>query len=236
MTRGEGDADDLDDIRSVPGPVAVWWRAAALGLATVFGVAVAVTLDLPSVPEARAWLDTAGPAVWAAIVLALAAALVTPAPRSAMSVFVGAVAGFPTGLTVVVLAGILGGLAGYGLSRWLGGPAFVRLAGDRLGRAEAFLERRGFLAVVAARVSPIPFVIVSYAAGLTGVPMTKYLLGTSVGVLPGSVVYVGVGASLSLLTPWAARLPVIGVGLVVLTAVAVTGVLLWRRGRASPHR
>ena len=236
MRPGAHDPDDFDATRSAPGSGDVWWRAAVLAVVTALAVTAAVTLDLPSVPEARVWVDTAGPAAWAAIVLVLAAALVTPAPRSAMSVFVGAVAGFPTGLTVVVLAGILGGLAGYFLSRWLGRAAFVRLVGERLHRTEEFIARRGVLAVVVARVSPIPFVLVSYGAGLTGVPLTPYLLGTAVGVLPGSVLYVGVGASLSLLTPWASRLSAFGVGSLVLVALVLAGGLVWRRNRASPHR
>ena len=228
--------DDFDATRSAPGSGDVWWRAAVLAVVTALAVTAAVTLDLPSVPDARVWADTAGPATWAAIVLVLAAALVTPAPRSAMSVFVGAVAGFPTGLTVVVLAGILGGLGGYVLSRSLGRAAFVRLIGDRLHRTEQFVARRGVVAVVVARVSPIPFMLVSYAAGLTGVRLTPYLLGTAVGVLPGSVLYVGVGASLTLLTPWASRFSALGVAILVLVAMAVAGVLVWRRRRALPHR
>lgn len=207
-----------------------WELGIVLGLLLVVAVAVGAMVEPPRADLLRGWLEQTGPAAWALIVLGLALTLLTPVPRSVLSALVGAVAGFPAGMVVVVLAGTLGGLAGYGVSRSLGRRPLSRLLGERVRRLEAWSDRRGFLAVLAARVSPIPFMLVSYAAGLSGVRLGSYMLGTAVGVLPGSVLYVGVGASMSLFDRWATPWP----GVVTFTALlvlALLGVGRWRRRR-----
>lgn len=81
----------------------------------------------------------------------------------------------------------------------------------------------------------VPFMLVSYAAGLAGVRLAPYAVGTAVGVLPGSILYVGVGTSLPLLSSWAPSWPV-SVLLVALTAMSLAAVTLWHRRRASARR
>ncbi|MGY1708869.1 TVP38/TMEM64 family protein [Geodermatophilus sp. SYSU D00758] len=185
---------DLDRaLRLLQGP---WVRLALLGVLLAVAVVLALTVDRPGVPAVRGWLDAAGPGSWTLLVLATSLAMLVPVPRTAVSVLLGAAAGFPAGLAVAVAGGFLGGVAGFGLSRVLGRDAVARVAGRRLDRAERLLADRGFLAVLTARVSPLPFVLTSYAAGLTGLRWRPYVLGTAVGVVPGSVLHVAVGASL----------------------------------------
>lgn len=124
----------------------------------------------------------------------------TPVPRSALSVLLGAVAGFWTGLALVLVGGLLGGRGGFLLSRRPGREAVVHAAGDRLRRLDHVFVERGFIAVFIARVMPVvPFMLVSYAAGLGGVRLIPYTFGTAVGLLPGSVVYVAIGSSTAIL-------------------------------------
>jgi len=86
-------------------------------------------------------------------------------------------------------------MGGFALGRHLGRDAVARLAGRRLARADRLFRNRGVLAVALARVSPVPFWIVSYAAGLSSVRWLPATLGTAVGVVPGALLYVAVGAS-----------------------------------------
>ena len=79
--------------------------------------------------------------------------------------------------------------------RHLGRDAVARITGPRLARADRLFRRRGFLSVVVARMSPVPFWVVSYAAGLSSVRWQAAGLGTLVGVVPGGLLYVAVGAS-----------------------------------------
>ena len=172
-----------------------WLRLAVLGVLLAAATVVALTVERPGVPALQAWLHHAGPLGWTAVVLGVSAALMTPVPRTALSVLLGAAAGFPAGLAVAVLAGWLGGMGGFALGRYLGRDAVARLTGPRLARADRLFRHRGFLAVVLARLSPVPFWIVSYAAGLSSIPWLPATLGTVVGVVPGAVLHVGIGAS-----------------------------------------
>jgi uncharacterized membrane protein YdjX (TVP38/TMEM64 family) len=172
-----------------------WLRLAVLGLLLVGATVVALTVERPGVPALQGWLDDAGPLGWAAVVLAVSGALMAPVPRTALSLLLGAAAGFPAGLAVAVLAGWLGGMGGFALGRHLGRDAVARLTGSRVARADRLFRDRGFLAVVLARVSPVPFWIVSYAAGLSSIRWLPATLGTVVGVVPGAVLHVGIGAS-----------------------------------------
>jgi uncharacterized membrane protein YdjX (TVP38/TMEM64 family) len=72
-------------------------------------------------------------------------------------------------------------------------------------------------------------VVTSYGAGLTGVRFLPYLLGTALGLVPSTVVQVGVGASAAFVADRASGL-VPALAAVVLAA-AVLGILVWRRRR-----
>ena len=109
----------------------------------------------------------------------------------------------------------------------------LRLAGPRLTRVDGLLSGRGFLAVLTGRLVPVmPFVVVSYGAGLTGMRWAPYLLGTALGLVPSTVVQVGVGASAGFVVERATPALLALIGAVVL-GVAVVATVLWRRRRAG---
>ena len=173
-----------------------WLRAAMLGVLLAAGAVLAAVLEVPDVEEARAWVDGAGRARWAAMVLALGLVLLAPVPRTALSILVGLVAGFGPGLAVALAGALLAALAAFGLSRTLGRSAVTRLAGARLARLDDLLDRRGFAAVLTGRLLPVvPFVVLSYAAGLTAIRWGPYVAATALGLVPSTVVQVGLGAS-----------------------------------------
>jgi uncharacterized membrane protein YdjX (TVP38/TMEM64 family) len=207
----------------------VWRRAAVLVVLLLAGGVAALTVDLPQVDAVRAWVGGAGPAGWTAMVLGVALVLLAPVPRSAVSVLVGLVVGFGPGLAVAFAGALLAALAAFGLSRTLGRSAATRLAGPRFDRVDALMDRRGFVAVLAARLVPVvPFVVLSYGAGLTAIGWAPYAAGSVLGLVPSTVVQVGVGASAGAIVAGASPLTVVSLlaGAVVLTALAVGG---WRR-------
>jgi uncharacterized membrane protein YdjX (TVP38/TMEM64 family) len=207
----------------------VWLRGATLVVLLALGGVAALTVDLPDVDAVRAWVAGAGPAGWTAMVLGVAVVLLAPVPRSAVSALVGLVAGFGPGLAVAFTGALLAALAAFGLSRTLGRSAAMQLAGPRLERFDALVDRRGFVAVLAGRLLPmVPFVVLSYGAGLTSIGWTPYAAGTALGLLPSTVVQVGVGVSAGAIVAGATPLTVVSLlsGAVVLTALAAGG---WRR-------
>jgi uncharacterized membrane protein YdjX (TVP38/TMEM64 family) len=204
-----------------------WLRAALLVLLVTGGAFAAWTVGLPSVAEVRTWVDGAGGVAWVALVLGLALILLTPIPRTATSVLLGVVAGFGPGLGVALAGGLLGALAAFALSRTLGRVAATRLAGSRLSRVDQFVVERGFTGVLVGRLLPVvPFVVLSYGAGLTAIRPAPYALATAVGLVPGTVVQVGIGASVGALASWAT---VFTLGPLTVVVLAWLGALAWRR-------
>jgi len=166
-----------------------------LGLVTAGGL-LALFVHLPSVDPVRSWLDGTGAAGWLALVAGLSLATLAPVPRTALSVLAGVLAGFWGGLALALGSGVLGALIGFALARWLGRETVTRLAGPRLAQADTLLARRGVLAVMSGRLIPVtPFTLVSYAGGLSGIRLRDYMLGSVVGLVPGTILHVTVGAT-----------------------------------------
>ena len=209
-----------------------WVRAALLHHVLAAGAVVALTVDLPGVASVRGWLDSTGAAGPVLLALALGAVLLAPVPRTALSVLAGVVAGFWTGLAVALGGALIGGLAGFALSRWLGRDAAARLAGPRLEKVDRLVGERGFVSVLGGRLIPVvPFTLLSYAAGLTGVRLAPYLAATAVGLLPSTVVQVGLGASAPFALAHATAFAAVPGAVVV--ALAAVGLIVRRRRRRS---
>jgi uncharacterized membrane protein YdjX (TVP38/TMEM64 family) len=208
-------------------------RVAALVLVIAAGTVLALTVGVPAIGTVRSAFQGAGPAGWVLAVAGLALLLLGPVPRSPTSVVLGAVLGFGGGMAVAFAGGLLGGAAAFGLSRTLGRATALRLAGPRLERADRVMSDRGFTSVLVGRLVPVmPFVAVSYGAGLLGIRFAPYLAATAVGLVPSTLVQVGIGASVGFVAGGGSLLAVVPavVGAVVLSAVAA---LAWRR-RTAP--
>ncbi|MGY1696293.1 TVP38/TMEM64 family protein [Geodermatophilus sp. SYSU D00814] len=211
-----------------------WVRAGALAAVLIVGTVVALTSDLPEVATVRDWTDRAGVPGLVLLAVGVGLALVGPVPRTALSVLLGVVLGFWVGLTVALAGGMVGALAAFALSRALGRQAVTRLVGPRLATVDRVLADRGFAAVLAGRLLPVvPFSVLSHAAGLSAVPLAPYVAATALGLLPSTVLQVGVGASVPQLTQWAARArsPEVAAASVVVVAVLGVVVVSRRRGR-----
>jgi uncharacterized membrane protein YdjX (TVP38/TMEM64 family) len=211
-----------------------WLRAAVLVLLLAGGVALVLTFGLPSVPAVRSWLDGAGGAVWAVLLLGTTLILLAPVPRSAVMVLLGVVAGFWPGFLVGSAASLIAAAAAFGLSRGLGRSAVTRLAGRRLARVDELLGDRGFVPVLVVRLLPVvPFAVCSYGAGLVGVRLGPYILATAVGLPPGTALQVGIGASAAVFVSGQAALALALVPLAV--GVALLGWLVLRAWRRRPE-
>jgi uncharacterized membrane protein YdjX (TVP38/TMEM64 family) len=166
---------------------------AALFAAMLAGLITAVVLA--GFPDAGR-LEEEAADVGAPVFLLLYAGLcLLLVPRNVLSVAAGLLFGFGGGLVVALPGALLAAVAGFALGRLLGREAVERFTGARVARVDALLERRGVAAVVVCRLLPVvPFGGVNYAAGLTGVRFRDYVVGTAIGMVPGAVAYVAVGA------------------------------------------
>lgn len=141
--------------------------------------------------------------------------------------------GYLFGIPVGFLAALAGATAGaavtFLLARLIGGPGVRR----RLlaGRAERWLiviERDATWYLILLRIVPIaPFFAVNAAAGVTGIGFVHFMVATTIGLIPTTIVYSAVGAGLNslvdardmlgpqmLLRP-GIGLPLLGLGLII---------------------
>jgi uncharacterized membrane protein YdjX (TVP38/TMEM64 family) len=207
-------------------------HAALFAVLLAAGVVAALLVDLPDVHTLRARLTDGGPAGWTALLLGMALATLAPVPRTALSLLAGVLAGFWGGLALALGSGALGALAGFTLARWLGREAVTRLTGPRLAQADALLSRRGTVAVMTGRLIPIvPFTLVSYAAGLSGIRLRDYLVGSTIGLVPGTVLHVAVASHVAAADDG----PGLLIGLIPLAAAVLCApaVHRWRRRRRT---
>lgn len=207
------------------------WRGRAVALLVVLAVAVvaALVLGMPSRTQVQVWLDGLGPAAPVAFVVVYSAATLTPLPKNVLSVAAGFAFGVAWGVGLVWLASMAGACAAFALSRALGREAVEAMVGQHVAPVDDALQRHGTLAVVAVRLVPVlPFTPVNYALGLTALPWRPYVVGTALGIVPGTVAHVALGASVTQ-TSWgmaAAALTVVGL-------LSVAGALSARHWRAT---
>lgn len=210
-------------------PAGVLWRATLLAAFLVVAVIVTLTVGLPEERQLRGWLDGVGAWGPALFVVLYAVTSLAPVPKAVLSVLGGLLFGVVAGVALVVVGAMLGAVASFAIGRTLGREAVERLTGARVARVDELLTRRGLWSVVAVRLVPfIPFTVVNYAAGLTAVRWRDYLLGTAVGILPGTTAYVTVGAE-----AYAGWSPALVASLGLLALLSVGGLLVARRSRRS---
>jgi phospholipase D1/2 len=86
---------------------------------------------------------------------------------------------------------LLAAAATYGIGVTLGRDAVRRLAGARANRLSERIGRRGIVTMMILRLLPIaPFTVVNLVAGASHISLRDYLLGTMLGMLPGTVLTV----------------------------------------------
>lgn len=95
----------------------------------------------------------------------------------------------PWGGMLYTLAGAtLGAIISYAIGRYLGREGLRLFAGERINQISLRLAERGVLAVIVIRMLPIaPFAIVNMIAGMSHLRIRDFILGTIIGLLPGTV-------------------------------------------------
>ena len=205
-------------------------RLVGLALAVVVAlVLVAGSGDLSSERVER-WVQDAGAWAPAAFVVISASLTVVlfPGPllAGASGLLFGTALGFPLSLTAAVLGASLAFL----LARHLGRDAVERRAGPRVARVRDGVGRRGFVAVLYARILPgVPYNLVNYAAGLAPIGLGTFAAATALGAAPRAFAYTALGGSLDDLGS-----PEAIAAFAVLALLAVAGLVLLRRDRLRP--
>jgi len=113
----------------------------------------------------------------------------------------GLLFGTALGTPVAITAATLGAVLAFSLARFVAHDAVETLAGTRLAPLQEWIERRGFWAVLYARIAPgVPYSLVNYAAGLSRVALPAFAAATAIGAAPRAFAYTALGGSLDDLT------------------------------------
>lgn len=152
-------------------------------------------VGMPSRPAVQSAFDGLGWVRGPAFIAAYAAATLLPLPKAVCTIAGGAIFGFWAGVLVVALGAVIGSTGAFVLARWLGRGPVRGMAVGRVAQLDEQVGERGFLTVFVARLIPvIPFTTINYVFGLTAVTLRSYVSATAVGILPGTAIYVAVGA------------------------------------------
>ena len=158
-----------------------------VGSVAVLFLVIALSGSL-SADKVRGWVDgygVAGPLVFI-VVSSLLTVACFPGPLLAGAS--GLLFGTALGTPVSIIAATTGACCAFVVARWIAHDAVEELAGSRIQGWQAWIERRGFMAVFYARITPaMPYNIVNYVAGLTRVSLGAFAAATAVGAAPIAV-------------------------------------------------
>lgn len=111
-------------------------------------------------------------------------------PATPFTLAGGAIFGTVLGAILNWCGAVLGAIGSFMLAKVLGRDALRRLLGKRAERLDGLVERGGFATILRLRLLPVvPFNVLSFAAGIAGVRLRDYVLGTALGIVPGTIVY-----------------------------------------------
>jgi uncharacterized membrane protein YdjX (TVP38/TMEM64 family) len=191
--------DAPSNLRPAPHPAGKGWLRFTLAAGAFAGGAWAVRHFqlLQRIPEMLDWFRSLGPWGAAAFVAAYVLACVLFLPGSPLTLGAGALFGVPLGFALVSLASTLGAVASFLLGRFVArGWIVSKVAGyPKFAAIDAAVGREGWKIIALLRLSPLfPFSLLNYALGLTQVKFRDYLLASWLGMMPGTLLYVWLGA------------------------------------------
>ncbi len=216
--------------------------AIAAALALFFALGLHQYFSLETLRENRealnGWVAARPLLAVGVFVLVYAAAVAISFPgASILTIFGGFLFGLWPGVPAIVIAATLGATVIFLVARTALGDILQKRASGFVKRMEAGFREDELSYMFLLRIIPVfPFWAINIAAGLIGVKLKNFLIGTLFGIIPGSFVYASIGnaagaafdagedVSLTgVLTQPAILLPIIG-----LAALAALPILLKR--------
>ena len=151
----------------------------------------------PWLTNALDWIRGLGPLAPIAFIAIYIVACVAFLPGSILTIGAGVIFGVVRGSICVSIAATLGATAAFLVGRYLArGWVSEKLEGNPKFKAiDQAVGKEGWKIVFLTRLSPVfPFNLLNYAYGLTSVSLRDYVLASWVGMIPGTILYVYIGA------------------------------------------
>jgi uncharacterized membrane protein YdjX (TVP38/TMEM64 family) len=165
-------------------------------------------------PGAQEWLLSLGRWAWLAAIGLLIADLFLPLPATPIMSALGLIYGPWLGGAIGATGAFLSGCLAYFLCRQVGERAALKLLGEKdLQRGRELFAKSGGWIIALTRWVPILPEVTSCMAGLTRMPLGKFLLALACGCIPMAFTFAWIGASGTEHPGWAlglsAALPVL---------------------------
>lgn len=148
-------------------------------------------------------------------------------PGAILTLIAGALFGFVHGVIYAFVGALLGSVASFLAARYAVKPIVERRLRDneRFKSIDRAAKSGGVRLVALLRLSPVlPYNVLNYALGITGLTTTEYTLGT-LAILPGTAMYVYYGTVAGTLTGLSNSVPH-GAGYYTLMAVGVVATIV----------
>jgi uncharacterized membrane protein YdjX (TVP38/TMEM64 family) len=146
--------------------------------------------------QALKWIENLGYIGGFVFILVYIIATVAFIPGSVLTLGAGVVFGVVWGSLYVLIGATLGAIAAFLIGRYLARDWISQKIAEnqKFAAINRAMSNAGFKIVLLTRLSPIfPFNFLNYAFGVTGISLKDYVIA-SVGMVPGTVMYVYIGS------------------------------------------
>jgi uncharacterized membrane protein YdjX (TVP38/TMEM64 family) len=184
--------------------------------------------------QLQARLEQAG--VWAPVIYIAfyVVATVLVLPSTALNLTGGAIFGPWIGTLWTSIGAIIAAILAFAFTRTVGREMIAKRLAGHWQVMDAEIRLAGLFYMFAIRLLPIiPYGLVNFAAGLTSISFRDYILGTTLGTVPGVLPFVLLGSSSLEMLQTGDVLPLVGaLGLI---GTLVAGATWYRRRRTNPE-
>ena len=214
------------------------WPLVAAGLFLLAMVGVGRVVDVGRHLEtAQGWTATLGVLAPVVFVLVYVGATLIGVPGMPFTLLSPFLFGIGPAFVIMVVASAISAALGFLIARYLARDAFAeRLAGtDGVTRLSALVEEHDWAVIPVLRIVPIlPFAVVNYGFGLTGISFWRYFGWSELAMIPmNAVLVVGAGLLLDATARGTASWPLLGAAAaaaLVLVGLAALGRKAFARG------
>lgn len=185
--------------KSKGGFIRRYWKWGLLLLALVVLSSAASFLPLKEWIKAfTQWVRGLGPAGVVVFILAYAAATVLFLPGALFTIAAGLIYGVVAGTAVALVGAIIGASLAFLCGRYLVRKRVERSTQNnaKFKAIDEAIEKQGWKIIGLLRLSPlIPFNLSNYFYGVTAIRFWPYFLASSIGMIPGTLLYAYLGAA-----------------------------------------
>ncbi|MEO5733905.1 MAG: TVP38/TMEM64 family protein [Rubrivivax sp.] len=146
----------------------------------------------------QSWIEGLGPWGWVIFACIYIVSTVLLLPVSVLTIVAGLAFGLPIGFPLVVVSATVGATLAFLVARYLAQEKVESLVSKRpkFKAIKSAVSEGGWKVVALLRLSPVlPFNLQNYFYGITDIKLWQYVPATFVGIMPGTLLYVYLGAA-----------------------------------------